>query len=73
MFLTRLGPESRTIVTGDVTQTDLKSRRQSGLVQVQEVLTGIEGIDFVYLDRSDVVRHRLVQDIIEAYEKHTGE
>ncbi len=73
MFLTRLGPQSRTIVTGDVTQTDLKSRRQSGLVQVQDILSGIRGIDFVYLDRRDVVRHRLVKDIIAAYEKHTGE
>jgi phosphate starvation-inducible PhoH-like protein len=73
MFLTRLGPQSRTIVTGDVTQTDLKSRRQSGLVQVQEILSGIRGIDFVYLDRRDVVRHRLVKDIIAAYEKHVGE
>ena len=70
MFLTRLGPNSRTIVTGDVTQTDLKNRRRSGLVQVQHILDGIQGIDFVYLTPKDVVRHRLVRDIIAAYEKH---
>lgn len=70
MFLTRLGPNSRTIVTGDVTQTDLKDRRRSGLVQVQHILEGITGIDFIYLTPKDVVRHRLVRDIIAAYEKH---
>jgi phosphate starvation-inducible PhoH-like protein len=69
MFLTRLGPNSRAIVTGDVTQIDLPNRSASGLVQIQKVLTGIEGISFVYLDRNDVVRHRLVKDIIDAYEK----
>ncbi len=73
MFLTRLGPNSRAIVTGDVTQIDLPNRANSGLVQIQEVLHGVEGISFVYLDRNDVVRHRLVKDIIDAYEKyHTG-
>ncbi|MCS7081714.1 MAG: PhoH family protein [Bacteroidetes bacterium] len=70
MFLTRLGANSRAIITGDVTQTDLPRRSLSGLVQVQEVLAGIEGIAFVYLGREDVVRHRLVQDIIEAYERY---
>lgn len=70
MFLTRLGPNSRTIVTGDVTQTDLKNRSKSGLVQVQHILEGIEGIDFVYLTPKDVVRHRLVREIIAAYEEH---
>jgi phosphate starvation-inducible PhoH-like protein len=69
MFLTRLGPNSRAIVTGDVTQIDLPNRAASGLVQIQQVLTGIEGIAFVYLDKGDVVRHRLVKDIIAAYEK----
>ena len=69
MFLTRLGPNSRAIVTGDVTQIDLPNHAASGLVQIQQVLTGIEGIAFVYLDRNDVVRHRLVKDIIAAYEK----
>jgi phosphate starvation-inducible PhoH-like protein len=70
MFLTRLGPNSRAIVTGDITQTDLKNRSESGLIQVQHILKGIKGIDFVYLEREDVVRHRLVREIIAAYEQH---
>jgi phosphate starvation-inducible PhoH-like protein len=70
MFLTRLGPNSRAIVTGDITQIDLPNRMSSGLVQIQEVLRGIEGIAFVYFDRNDVVRHRLVKDIIDAYDKY---
>ncbi|MFB6230095.1 MAG: PhoH family protein [Salinibacter sp.] len=70
MFLTRLGPHSQAIVTGDITQTDLKDRSASGLIQVQHILKGIDGIDFVYLEREDVARHRLVQDIIAAYEEH---
>ena len=73
MFLTRLGPNSRAIITGDVTQIDLPNKTSSGLVQIQEVLKGIESISFVYLDRNDVVRHRLVKDIIDAYDKyHNG-
>jgi phosphate starvation-inducible PhoH-like protein len=72
MFLTRLGAGSRAIVTGDVTQTDLPSRAQSGLVQAREILEGIDGIGFVDFDRGDVVRHRLVMDIIEAYERVDG-
>ena len=70
MFLTRLGSSSRAIVTGDVTQIDLPNHAASGLVQIQEVLKGIEGIAFVYLDRNDVVRHKLVKDIIDAYDKY---
>jgi phosphate starvation-inducible PhoH-like protein len=70
MFLTRLGPNSRAIVTGDVTQIDLPAKQSSGLVQIQEVLKGVGGIAFVYFDRNDVVRHRLVKDIIDAYEKY---
>lgn len=70
MFLTRLGPNSRAIVTGDVTQIDLPARQSSGLVQIQDVLRKVEGISFVYFDRNDVVRHRLVKDIIDAYEKY---
>ena len=70
MFLTRLGPNSRAIVTGDITQTDLNNRSESGLIQVQHILKGIKGIDFVYLEREDVVRHRLVREIIAAYEQH---
>lgn len=67
MFLTRLGFHSRVVVTGDITQIDLE-RGKSGLVEVQHILKGIEGIEFVYLDRGDVVRHQLVREIIEAYE-----
>jgi len=70
MFLTRLGPNSRAIVTGDVTQIDLPNKSSSGLVQIQEVLKGIGGISFVYFDRNDVVRHKLVKDIIDAYDKY---
>lgn len=70
MFLTRLGANSRAIVTGDITQTDLPRRQQSGLIQVQDILGNVEGIGFVYLKKSDVVRHQLVQDIIEAYERY---
>ena len=70
MFLTRLGNRSRAIITGDVTQIDLPERIQSGLVQIQNVLKGIEGIQFVYFDKMDVVRHRLVREIINAYEKY---
>jgi len=70
MFLTRLGPKSQAVVTGDITQTDLKHRSESGLIQVQHILRDIAGIDFVYLEREDVVRHRLVREIIAAYEEH---
>ncbi len=69
MFLTRLGNNSKAIITGDVTQIDLPTKTTSGLVQIQEVLQDVEGIDFVYFDRNDVVRHRLVKDIIDAYGK----
>jgi phosphate starvation-inducible PhoH-like protein len=67
MFLTRLGVNSKTVVTGDKTQIDLPRREESGLVQVERVLTGIEGIAFCYLHETDVVRHRLVREIIKAY------
>lgn len=69
MFLTRIGFNSRAIITGDVTQTDLPRRQQSGLVSIQKILKDIDGIDFVYLGEEDVVRHKLVRDIINAYEK----
>lgn len=70
MFLTRIGFNSRAIITGDVTQTDLPRKHQSGLISIQHILKDVEGIDFVYLGDEDVVRHRLVKDIINAYEKH---
>ncbi len=67
MFLTRLGVNSRVVVTGDKTQIDLPRREDSGLVQMERILPGVEGIAFLYLDESDVVRHRLVREIIKAY------
>ncbi|SVC84711.1 uncharacterized protein METZ01_LOCUS337565, partial [marine metagenome] len=69
MFLTRLGINSRAIVTGDITQIDLQRRSESGLVQVAGILKGVDGIGFVYLDETDVVRHPLVRKIIRAYER----
>ena len=68
MFLTRLGVNSRAIITGDITQIDLPVRQTSGLVQIQNILQGVDGIGFVYLEKKDVVRHKLVKDIINAYE-----
>ncbi len=67
MFLTRLGVNSKAVITGDKTQIDLPRREESGLLQVERVLRGIEGISFVYLQPADVIRHRLVRDIIQAY------
>jgi phosphate starvation-inducible protein PhoH and related proteins len=72
MFLTRLGAGSKAIITGDQTQVDLPSRQQSGLIQIQDVLKDVQGIQFVYFNKGDVVRHKLVKDIIEAYEKFHG-
>ena len=69
MFLTRLGVGSKSIITGDVTQIDLQSKKESGLVQVTKVLRGIEGIGFAKLNQDDVVRHPLVKKIIEAYDR----
>ncbi|OFY50137.1 MAG: phosphate starvation-inducible protein PhoH [Bacteroidetes bacterium GWF2_41_31] len=69
MFLTRMGKSSKFIVTGDITQIDLPRKQQSGLFQAQNILKGINGIDFIYLDGGDVVRHKLVTKIIEAYSK----
>jgi len=73
MFLTRIGVNSRAIITGDITQIDLPSRSQSGLLEARQILEGIDGIDFIYFNRGDVVRHRLVKDIIKAYERHNGD
>jgi phosphate starvation-inducible protein PhoH and related proteins len=67
MFLTRLGVNSRAVITGDKTQIDLSNREDSGLLQIERILPGIEGIGFCYLGDTDVVRHRLVRDIIRAY------
>lgn len=73
MFLTRIGFHSRAIITGDITQTDLPRKQQSGLISVQKILNNIEGINFVYLSEEDVVRHKLVRDIINAYERFENE
>lgn len=69
MFLTRMGPYAKFIVTGDITQIDLPKNQPSGLVQAPKILSSIKGIDFIYLDSRDVVRHKLVREIIEAYNK----
>jgi phosphate starvation-inducible PhoH-like protein len=69
MFLTRMGVNSRAVVTGDKTQIDLPSREDSGILQVERVLPGIDGIGFCYLEEGDVVRHRLVKEIIRAYQE----
>jgi phosphate starvation-inducible PhoH-like protein len=69
MFLTRLGFNSRMVITGDITQVDLPSNRTSGLIEIQEVLRGIEGIQFVYFTEKDVVRHELVSEIVRAYDE----
>jgi phosphate starvation-inducible PhoH-like protein len=71
MFLTRLGFGSRMVVTGDVTQVDLPSEQRSGLIEVGGVLSQIDGIEFVSFGAEDVVRHKLVQRIVEAYDEHT--
>ena len=73
MFLTRIGFDSKAVVTGDVTQIDLPAPRVSGLVEVREVVAGIRGIEFVPFDENDVVRHPLVQRIILAYDRHDAE
>jgi phosphate starvation-inducible protein PhoH and related proteins len=72
MFLTRMGPESKMIITGDVTQIDLPTRQQSGLKEAARILFNVKGIGFIELSEKDVVRHRLVRDIIEAYGKENG-
>ncbi len=70
MFLTRMGFNSHAVITGDITQVDLPENKSSGLKLVQEILKDVEGIDFVYLTKDDVVRHKLVKDIIKAYERY---
>ena len=73
MFLTRLGVNSKIVITGDKTQVDLPSREQSGLFQVERILPGIEGIAFHYFTEQDVIRHRLVREIIKAYAEDAGD
>jgi phosphate starvation-inducible PhoH-like protein len=69
MFLTRLGYHSKAVITGDITQVDLPEGKPSGLIEIQAILKGIRGIEFVYFTEKDVVRHPLVQEIIKAYER----
>jgi phosphate starvation-inducible PhoH-like protein len=68
MFLTRIGFNSKAVITGDITQVDLPSHKPSGLIEAKEILANIEGIAFVFFTQQDVVRHKLVQSIIQAYE-----
>ena len=69
MFLTRIGFNSRAVITGDITQTDLPDNKPSGLIEAKQILKNIEGIQFVFFSKVDVVRHQLVQKVIDAYEK----
>ena len=72
MFLTRLGPNSKAIITGDITQIDLPSHVVSGLIEAKAILKNVDGVGFVNFSKKDVVRHKLVKDIINAYEKYTN-
>ncbi len=71
MFLTRLGVTSKAIITGDITQIDLPPQDSSGLIEATKILKNVDGIDFIFFDEEDVVRHRLVKDIIKAYAKNS--
>ena len=68
MFLTRMGRNAKFVITGDLTQVDLPRHQQSGLLQATQLLKDVKGIDIIQLDNSDVIRHRLVTDIIRAYD-----
>src|SRR5205085_11478139 len=70
MYLARLGFYSKAVITGDVTQVDLPSGKDSGLIQIQHILQDIQGIDFIYFSERDVVRHPLVQEIVKAYNRY---
>jgi phosphate starvation-inducible PhoH-like protein len=69
MFLTRMGPNSKVIITGDQSQIDLPQRQKSGLIQAMAILNNIEGIAMIELEGVDILRHRLVKDIIQAYDR----
>lgn len=73
MFLTRIGFNSKAVITGDITQVDLPAHKRSGLIEAKDILSMIKGIAFVFFQKNDVVRHKLVQDIIQAYESYTAE
>ncbi|MEW6417974.1 MAG: PhoH family protein [Nitrospirota bacterium] len=70
MYLTRLGFNSKTVITGDITQVDLPAGKTSGLIEAEKILSDIEGIKFIYFSEKDVVRHKLVQEIVKAYERY---
>ena len=70
MYLTRLGFNSKTVITGDITQIDLPSGKLSGLIEAEKILNDIEGIKVIYFSEKDVVRHKLVQEIVKAYERY---
>ena len=70
MYLTRLGYNSKTVITGDVTQIDLPQGKNSGLVEAERILSSVEGVGVIYFTGRDVVRHKLVKDIIRAYDRH---
>jgi phosphate starvation-inducible PhoH-like protein len=70
MFLTRMGLNTKYVITGDVTQVDLPRKQQSGLIFALRILKGIEGMATIYFDSSDIIRHRLVKDIVLAYDRH---
>ena len=70
MFLTRFGEGSKVVVTGDITQIDLPEERKSGLKRITEILAEVENIDVIQLSNKDVVRHKLVKDIVKAFEKY---
>ena len=70
MLLTRLGFNSKMVITGDITQVDLPTNQKSGLKEIENILSGIRSVEFIRLTSRDVVRHRLVQDIIDAYSSH---
>ncbi|MEW6001510.1 MAG: PhoH family protein [Nitrospirota bacterium] len=70
MYLTRLGFNSKTVITGDITQIDLPPGKTSGLIEAEKILKDIEGIKFIYFSERDVVRHKLVQEIVRAYERY---
>jgi phosphate starvation-inducible protein PhoH and related proteins len=70
MFLTRLGPDSKAAITGDITQVDLDDPASSGLIRIQGILSGLDGVSFCYFTDRDVVRHRLVREIILAFDRN---
>jgi phosphate starvation-inducible PhoH-like protein len=73
MFLTRIGYNSKAVITGDVTQVDLPAGKMSGLIEARNVISGVDGVSFIHFNERDVVRHPLVQRIVRAYETYTAQ